>query len=353
MKRRAAAVVGIVAAMELSPSPLRAQCVETAPATGAGLELRDTFPQRGTSGYAAALHVVVSHGQGETVLPRGIELQRDSDTARALRSAGFELPDEGAPVSISSGAADPKTGRRDTTIDLPVLVLPDGPGRHALTLPALPIAVARASGDLITLCTQSHRMIVDDPIASTPDPQPRGNPAPRAQREEWIALKHALAWATLGTIAGSVLAWLVHRWMKRPRPVAPPPPPRLPWEVAIERLDEARHAGLLETARFGEFFDRVNDAVREYLGARFGFDGLESTTDETLAALRRIPSFVFPMPEIAGFLQHCDLVKFADLTPSLDECERALAEAERIVRSTIPRPRETPPAVERRPEGPS
>jgi hypothetical protein len=59
------------------------------------------------------------------------------------------------------------------------------------------------------------------------------------------------------------------------------------------------------------------------------------------------------MPEIAGFLQHCDLVKFADLTPSLDECERALAEAERIVRSTIPRPRETPPAVERRPEGPS
>ena len=48
-----------------------------------------------------------------------------------------------------------------------------------------------------------------------------------------------------------------------------------------------RHAGLLETQRFADFFDRVNDAVREYLGARFGFDGLESTTDETLAALRR------------------------------------------------------------------
>jgi hypothetical protein len=106
--------------------------------------------------------------------------------------------------------------------------------------------------------------------------------------------------------------------------------------VALERLDEARHAGLLETQRFGDFFDRVNDAVREYLGHRFGFDGLESTTDETLASLRRVPHFEIPMPEIAGFLQQCDLVKFADVTPTLTECEQSLAQAERVVRSTMP-----------------
>jgi hypothetical protein len=91
----------------------------------------------------------------------------------------------------------------------------------------------------------------------------------------------------------------------------------------------------LETRRFGEFFDRVNDAVREYLGARFGFDGLESTTRETLAALRRVPNFVLPLPEVAAFLQECDLVKFADVTPSLEECERALVDAERVVRATM------------------
>jgi hypothetical protein len=97
-----------------------------------------------------------------------------------------------------------------------------------------------------------------------------------------------------------------------------------------------RHAGLLDTHRFADFFDRVNDTVRQYLGARFGFDGLESTTDETLAALRRLPYFGLPMPEVAGFLQQCDLVKFADLTPSLEECQHALVEAERMVRSTMP-----------------
>jgi hypothetical protein len=92
----------------------------------------------------------------------------------------------------------------------------------------------------------------------------------------------------------------------------------------------------LQTERFGEFFDRVNDAVREYLGARFGFDGLESTTDETIAALRRVPRFVLPIAELASFLQQCDLVKFADMTPSLEECQRALTDAEHVVRATMP-----------------
>ena len=150
-------------------------------------------------------------------------------------------------------------------------------------------------------------------------------------------------WLVLGAAGGSLVAWLAIRWMRRPRPAPPPPPPRVPWEVAFERLHETRHAGLLEMQRFADFFDRVNDAVREYLGARFGFDGLESTTDETLAALRKIPQFGLPMPEVAGFLQQCDLVKFATLTPTLEECERALVEAERMVRATMPFERPGPP----------
>ena len=43
-----------------------------------------------------------------------------------------------------------------------------------------------------------------------------------------------------------------------------------------------------------------------------------------------------PLPEIANFLQDCDLVKFADVTPTLEECERALGAAEQMVRATMP-----------------
>ena len=41
-----------------------AECVETAPSGGARPQIVDSFPERGTSGYQATLHVVVSHGKG-------------------------------------------------------------------------------------------------------------------------------------------------------------------------------------------------------------------------------------------------------------------------------------------------
>jgi hypothetical protein len=316
---------------------VRAECVETA--AGAGRpEMVDTFPARGTSGYAATLHVVVSHGKGETVLPRGLDLQAESDTAKALKDAGFAFPDQegGAGASLSSLELDPKLGRKQTTLDLPLLALPSEPGRHTLTLPPLAVSIARANNDVVTLCTKPHIIVVEDPTSSTPNAQPKPNPPPRQQREEWVVLERALGWGAIGVLMGGMLVGIAVRWLRRPKPVPPPPPPRPPWEIALERLDEARHAGLLETQRLAEFYDRVNDAVRQYLGARFGFDGLESTTAETLKALRRAPHFGLPFPEVAAFLQDCDLVKFADMTPTVQECERALTQAERIVRATMP-----------------
>jgi hypothetical protein len=323
------------------PRMARGECVETGPAGVERPQMVESFPDRGTSGYQATLHLVVTHGRGETVLPRGLELQTESETARTLKGAGFAFPNQGgvAAARLSTADLDVKTGRRQTTLDVPLVALPSEPGRHRLVLPPLPISIARANSDVITLCTRAHTILVEDPVASTPEARPRPNPAPRPQREEWVALERALSWGAIGAAVGTALAWLAYRWLKRPKPAVPAPPPRPAWDLALERLDEARHAGLLETKRFAEFFDRVNDAVREYLGARFGFDGLESTTDETMVALRRIPHFGLPLPEVAAFLQDCDLVKFADVTPTLEECEQTLLEAEKLVRATMPSPR--------------
>ncbi|MGA2450731.1 MAG: hypothetical protein ABTD50_18850 [Polyangiaceae bacterium] len=338
---RTIALAGFAA---LAPRAAHAECVETTPTGAERPQTAESFPERATSGYEATLRVVVSHGKGEVVLPHGLELQRDGDTAKALAAAGFELPDQdgGAKARLSSIDVDAKSGRRQTTLELPLVALPKDPGRHVLVLPSLPVSIARANNDVVTVCTKPHSVLVDDPTSSTPDAKPRPNPPPRAQREPWDALRRALGWTAVGIAFGGAVAWLLSKWLRRPRRVPPPPPPRPPWEVALERLDETRHAGLLKTKRFAEFFDRVNDAVRQYLGARFGFDGLESTTDETLAALRRAPHFSISIAEIAVFLQHCDLVKFADLTPSLDDCENALREAEHLVRDTMPTPTAQP-----------
>ncbi|HEX4515187.1 MAG TPA: hypothetical protein VH054_16690, partial [Polyangiaceae bacterium] len=139
------------------------------------------------------------------------------------------------------------------------------------------------------------------------------------------------------------LAWIFARWLRRPRPVPPPPPPRPPWEVAFEKLDEVRHAGLLATHRYSEYYDRVGDAVRQYFGARYGFDGLECTTDEMLAELSHKPLVGVGLEDVSSFLEQCDLVKFARMTPSPDDCTKALADAELIVRKTmVPALREFP-----------
>ncbi len=223
--------------------------------------------------------------------------------------------------------------------------LPDKAGRQTLTLPPVPIAVSRASGEIATVCTRPHSITVEDPTASTPEARPRNNPPARVQREEWTSLKHALLYLAAGLVLGAIFAYFLRRYLRRPRPVPPPPPPRPPWEIALERLDEVRHAGLLEVQRYSEYFDRVSDAVRSYLGARYDFDGLESTSDEILAALRRarIGSPALPYEVISAFLGDCDLVKFARATPTPEDCSRALAAGETIVRATMPRTGPTSP----------
>jgi hypothetical protein len=315
-------------------------CVETIPTGGSRPLVKDTFPDRGLSGYAATLVVVVEHGKGESVLPHGLQLESASEAAKALRQAGFVVPlqDGGAGARLTPNPPDPaRPERASTTFELPLVVLPPSPGRQALVLPPLPVAVARASGNIMTACTRPHVITVEDPIASTPDAKPMPNPPPRPQREEWTALKTALVWIAIGAAILALLALMARRWMKRPKPVPAPPPPRPGWEIALEQLDEVRHAGLLEVNREDEYFDRVNDTLRMYLGSRYGFDGLESTTDEILAALEHAPLQGLSFGDVVDFLRECDLVKFANVTPTHDECMRALDAGEKIVRATMPR----------------
>jgi hypothetical protein len=205
-----------------------------------------------------------------------------------------------------------------------------------MTLPPVPIAVARASGELLTLCTEPHAVLVEDPTASTPDAKPKPNPAPRQQIEEWTLAKQLTIGALAGAVLAAVAAWLVGRWMRRPKPVPPPPPPRPPWEVALEELFAVRYAGLAKEERYAEHYDRVSDAVRKYLGGRYGFDGLETTTREMTTILKRVQPAVYELPVILGFLDECDLVKFARFTPSDEDCTRVLDQAEHIVRMTVP-----------------
>jgi hypothetical protein len=328
-------------------------CVESVPKGAEKPIIADVFPQRGVSGWAASLTIAVRHGKGEKVLPSGLDLSTAVEAKKVLKQAGFTVPDQdgGASARLWSDPED-TTGKVTTHFELPLVLLPPNPGRNVMSLPPLPVAVARANGELATMCTHAHTIVVEDPIANTPNAMPKLNPPGVVQREEWTALKKAVMWGALGLVIGAIIALFVWRRINQPKPVPPPPPPRPPWEVALEELDAVRHAGLLETHRYGEHFDRTSDALRRYLGARFGFDGLESTTDEILVALKKqaagfiriedpepgtiafAPGMAFS--KIADFLREADLVKFANLTPTPDQCAMSITTGESIVRKTMP-----------------
>src|SRR4029077_20112033 len=124
----------------------------------------------------------------------------------------------------------------------------------------------------------------------------------------------------------------------------PGPPPRPAHEIALEKLDRLGQYGFLEDADNRPFYFAVSEIIREYLGARFGFDSLELTTDELVAELGRTSDRDLGMfrGEIQGWLSACDLVKFAKISPSATEARGALETALRIVTSTRPRPAPAP-----------
>jgi hypothetical protein len=329
-----------------------ASCVEHVPPGAVRPEIKEEFPNRGFSGYASSLQVTVTHGKGETVIPEGFRVQNGSDASRALEAAGFVLPDPdgGSGPSIVTKTDDASA---KTSLTIPFLVLPKDPGRNAMLLPPVPIAVSRANGEFITLCTRPHAILVDDPIANERDPKVKPNPESRPQREEWVLAKQLAVGILIGVVLGLIGAWLLRRWLRRPK-VVPVVPPKLPWIAALEELDQIRRSKLLSEARTDEYFDRVSNCVRNYLGARYGFDGLECTTVEMQATLDRVRPKVPDLKIIRAFLADCDLVKFARLVPAEQDCLDVLVRGEQIVIATTPAERaydEMKPPSLRRPRG--
>lgn len=321
-------------------------CVPSLAKGAARPVVSEDFPRHGVSGWVATLTLTIRHGKGEHVLPTGMAIQRGSDAEKELQKAGFAFPEQDGGTGATTVIVLPEDKDHPeivtTALEMPVLLLPEKPGRSVLTLPPLPVAVARANGEVSTVCTHLHTITVDDPISEVPDPEPRPNPPPRPQREEWREAKIAAIVLALAAVLGVLFGWALHLWRRRPKPVPPPPPPRPAWEVALEKLGAVRRAGYLDEGRADEHCDRVSDALREYLGKTLGFDGLERTTDEIARELGRSGLPDAEKAKVLGVLRECDLVKFAKFVPDGPTCLGFLDTAEAHVKRTMPRPGSRP-----------
>jgi hypothetical protein len=205
-------------------------------------------------------------------------------------------------------------------------------------LPAVELRVVTKDNNVGKIKTEPVPYKVQSLVANEPNAQPKLESKPVAVLEDNYIPIYVLA-ALLGAAAVAGLTLLFARYLRRRRRAAiPPPPPRPPWEIAVEKLAELKRQKqpMLDGGQGGLFVDQLSDVVRAYLGARYLFDGLETTSDEMLMQLKAHGASLGFTQEVGQFLHRCDLVKFAKVEPDEDEVDLLFAKAQDLVHLSEP-----------------
>jgi hypothetical protein len=148
-----------------------------------------------------------------------------------------------------------------------------------------------------------------------------------------------LLWALLGLIGTAALVYAGWRGFKRLRARAllpPAVPPRPLHERTLAALDALKAEALHTQGRPREFYFRLSEILRGYLGERFRFEALECTSTELLARAKGLSTATFPLGDFSSFVHDSDLVKFAKFEPAADACQSALDFGYRFVQQTHP-----------------
>jgi hypothetical protein len=145
-------------------------------------------------------------------------------------------------------------------------------------------------------------------------------------------------------LALAALGYYYYRkWKKRRAegfvPVKPSIPPGQVALVALRTLEE-KH--LWQQGKIKPYYSEVTEIVRRFVEDQYGVMALESTSDEILTQLLKLPEAQALLKEFRSFFTTADLVKFAKYLPAPEEHERELGWAYEFVRSMIPKPASQP-----------
>lgn len=138
----------------------------------------------------------------------------------------------------------------------------------------------------------------------------------------WVLLLAGVVLAAVLTLA----VWLVVRWARRARPVAPNPR-----AAALARLEEARRQ--IDHLDPYAFSIVVSDVLRHYVSAQYHVPATRQTSPEFLAGVADAPAFSANEKSLlAEFLEASDLIKFAQAEAGRRESETLLEQAIQFVK---------------------
>jgi hypothetical protein len=272
-----------------------------------------------------------------------LKLEQPPGATESLQEQGWEILDPSAP---SAAPVDPTAGKAGEPV-LDVVVLKGG----RITLPSL--AIKNAEGKSIGR-TNPYQLDVGSAIKAD-DPKPE-EPAdlrpPVSLRFPWLLVALA-ALLLLLVVAGVIYA--LRRWSQSRKPFVAPPmpagPPRPEDEVALEALAELERQGLTRKGQFKPHYFALSEILKRYLGARYRFEALESTSREIIGVLeekRAAPDEL--IDRLEALFETLDRVKFSDHVPPAEEGVSLLALARQLVTATR-KPPAPAPVMGQQPQG--
>ncbi|MBN1257962.1 MAG: hypothetical protein JXA52_09690 [Planctomycetes bacterium] len=106
-------------------------------------------------------------------------------------------------------------------------------------------------------------------------------------------------------------------------------------EIAYEELDALLARELLQQGRIKEFYLGLSNILRHYIENRFALRAPERTTEEFLTELKSASRLEVRHKDLLKeFLQHCDLVKFAALSPLDVEIQKTFDTCKQFIHET-------------------
>lgn len=159
---------------------------------------------------------------------------------------------------------------------------------------------------------------------------------------DYNRLYRFIAFLSSGIILAGLGFYLWHRYLRRKKASGEEAPEilRPPEEIAKEELLALKNSSLLNEGKIKEYYSRVADIIRIYLGRRFNLPAIDMTSFELLYALqnhknRRLINEQF-LEKLEQFLEECDLVKFAKYVPPEDRWEKIIDIAFELIEMTTP-----------------
>lgn len=141
-------------------------------------------------------------------------------------------------------------------------------------------------------------------------------------------------WILAGLLALIGLMVFLWRWLRPQKQLSA----KSAYELTLEKLEKAR--ALLREEEPMPYAIYVSEAIRSYLGQRFQSPSTRRTTEEFLRQMEadRTTPLAKHRELLRGFLQSCDMVKFARYQPTLNELEQVQQSATSFVTATKPLP---------------